>query len=359
MLSCGCGEREPAAVVHGVDTVTVVFTDTIGTEFGDGPYVFGTLMEVRHGNRGEIAVLDLHRACLSLYSTDGEYLGDIGAPGPGPGEFQVPVGFGTMSDGGFAVTDAVAGRVSFFDPDGSFRGSLEGFFPTPPMSVEGGPDGSLVGMTMSLVLTDREMSASMDICRWRDDPEPELTYCSVPFDLEGLGRGRTSVRRGPELDFAAGPDGSVFVAELSDSLFLLRGFSPDGSEFLTVREEMERTPLTPEELEAGSLSFSISIENGEASAEMGRTDDVHPWRSVIRSVGADRQGRIWVEMGNTDAPLFRVYDHSGELLFLAVTDVPFTQVGRPSFTVDRGGVLAFDRDPEDYPKVYVGSVPEF
>ncbi|MCD4701596.1 MAG: hypothetical protein K8S24_07040, partial [Candidatus Aegiribacteria sp.] len=78
----------------------------------------------------------------------------------------------------------------------------------------------------------------------------------------------------------------------------------------------------------------------------------YPWRNVIASIGVDAEKRIWVEMASTDVPLFMVYDYSGNLLFVAVTDVEFTAVTRPSFMIDAGGILACDRDPMDYPKIY-------
>jgi hypothetical protein len=208
---------------------------------------------------------------------------------------------------------------------------------------------------MNMIMTDR-MEATLDICRWSDSSKADFVYYSKSLDLNLEGEGQASIQRGPEYSFAVGPDGSVFLAEVSDTLFSLRGFSPTGEEFLTKEEEVDRTPLSQEELDAGALAMSITVSNGEASADMNRTNDVYPYRNVISSIGVDAQSRIWVEMGNEDFPLFRVYDYEGNLLFYAVTDVPFTPVTRPTFVVDSGGFLACDVDPMDYPKVYVFSL---
>lgn len=360
-VACGGGREDAARAAPGIagpDTLVLAMKDTIGLEMGDSAYVFGMILEAGHGTGGEIVVLDMQRSCLSIYSPEGDFLRSVGSPGPGPGEFQVPINFAVMSDGGFAVADAMAGNISFFGPDGEYTRMMDGFFPMPPMSIEGGPDGSLVGQSMAMVMTDREMHSSMEICRWSDSTEADLVYFSTPIDLDLHGGGRaTTARRGPQVDFAVGPEGSVFIAELSDTLFSVRGYSPDGEEFLFIEETVERTPLTQEEIDAGSLSLSITVTDGEASSDMERVHDVYPWRNVIESIGVDGEGRIWVEMGNTDRPFFRVYDNSGELLFLAVTDFPFTPVTRPSFTVDGSGILACDRDPMDYPKVYTFRMP--
>ena len=135
-----------------MDTLIIAVTDTIGVEMGDSSYVFGMLMEVAHGADGNIIALDMNRACLSVYSPDGEFISSIGSPGPGPGEFLIPIGFAVMADGGIAVSDAVARNISFFDAEGVFREVMDGFFPTPPMSIEGCPDGGFVGQSMSMVI---------------------------------------------------------------------------------------------------------------------------------------------------------------------------------------------------------------
>ncbi len=354
----GCGtdaeSETPADVTDSaiVDTLIIAITDTIGVDMGDSCYVFGMLMEVAHGAGGDIIALDMNKSCLSVYSLEGEFIGSIGSPGPGPGEFLIPVDFAVMAGGGIAVSDAVARNISFFDAEGTFQGILDGFFPTPPMSIEGCPDGGFIGQSMSMVMTGETMDASLRLCKYTDSTEADVTYFSEPMEMDFSGGGQASLQRGPEFDFAVGPEGSVFVAELSDTLFSVSGFSPDGEQFLTLREERERTPLTQEEIDAGSLSLSIMIINGEASAGTDRVENTYPWRNVIASIGVDSEKRIWVEMACTDTPVFRVYDYSGDLLFVAVTDVEFTAVTRPAFRIDSGGILAWDRDPMDYPKIY-------
>lgn len=362
-MACGEGERREAGTESSspveTDTLVLALADTIGVEMGDSAYVFGMIMEAGHSSSGEIVVLDMQRACLSVYSADGVFLRNIGAPGPGPGEFQFPMNFALMSDGGFAVSDAIARNISFFDPNGNYTGMMQGFFPTPPMNIEGGPDDTFVGESMLMVMMDQEMEASLKVSRWSDSTEADLTYYSRPMDLNlGGDGGQATVQRGPEIDFAVGPDGSVFVAEISDTLFSVKGFGPDGQEFLSMVEPFDRTPISQEELDAGSLSLSIQIVDGEASSSVDRDPDVYPYRNVISSIGVDGESRVWVEMGNGDSPLFRVYDYSGNLLFHAVTDVPFTPVTRPDFMIDAGGYLACDRDPLDYPKVFTFRLEE-
>jgi hypothetical protein len=362
VISCGeCPEEEVtsgAVYPLEVDTLQLVVTDTIGLEMGDSSYVFGMLMQVAHGSGGDIIALDMQKSCLSLSASNGEFKGNIGAPGPGPGEFQIPIDFAVFSDGSVAVSDAISRSISFFDPDGNYIRMMTGFFPTPPMSIEGGPDGSIIGEHMPMIIMGEEIEASLELSRWTDSTEADITYFSKPMELDFSGGSQAGIERGPEFDFAVGPGGEVLVAELSDTLFAVTGFSPDGEEFLNLSEEMDRTPMTQEEIDAGGLGLSIMITDGNASAGMDRMDTTYPWRNIIGSIGVDSEERIWVELAYTDKPMFRIYDYSGELLFVAAVDNGFTPVTRPVFKVDAGGILAWDRDPMDYPKIYLIQLTE-
>jgi len=364
-LATGCGEQadEPQtqATIEeptlSVDTLLLTVTDTIGVEMGDSTHVFGMLMRVGHDTDGNILALDMHKACLSVFSPDGEFISYIGAPGPGPGEFQIPLDFAVFPEGGLAVTDAISRVISYFDPEGNYIESMEGFFPAPPMSIEGASGGSIIGQHMPMVMSEEMTEVNLNLSRWTDDPEPDINYMSVPMEMDFSGDGM-QVQRGPEFDFAVGPDGSILVAIISDTAFALKGYTLEGEEFLSLHEELERTPMTQEEIDAGALGLSIMINNGSAEAGMDRMDNTYPWRNVIGSIGVDSQSRIWVELSYTDTPVFEVYDYSGELLFVAVPDVEFPQVGRPAFKVDAGGIIGFDRDPLDYPKLYILELQE-
>ncbi len=361
----GCGEQADEPQTHAaideptlsVDTLVLTVTDTIGVEMGDSAYVFGMLMRVGHDTDGNILALDMHKACLSVFSPEGEFIRYIGAPGPGPGEFQIPLDFAVFPEGGLAVTDAISRVISFFDPEGNYIDNMGGFFPTPPMSIEGAPGRGIIGEHMPMSMMGEQTELSLNLSRWTDDPEPDINYMSVPMEMDFSGDGM-QVQRGPEFDFAVGPDGSVLVATISDTAFALTGFTPEGDEFFSLHKEMERTPMTQEEIDAGGLGLSIMITDGSAEAGMNRMDNTYPWRNVIGSIGVDSQSRIWVELSYPDTPVFEVYDYSGELLFVAVPDVEFPQVGRPAFKVDAGGIIGFDRDPMDYPKLYILELQE-
>ena len=355
MVGCGQG-ADPDSSVDSErpavpDTLILSVTDTIGLEMGDSCYVFGQLMKAGHGTDGSVIALDMQQARLCVYSPEGVFTGYIGAPGPGPGEFQVPINFAVLPEDGVVVTDAISRVLSFFDGEGAYTHMMSGFFPTPPMRIEGAPGNAIVGQHMPMIMTGETLEMSMELSRWTTEVEPDLTFMSIVMQMD-FDNGGAEIQRGPEFEFTVGPDGSVFAAEISDTLLQVSGYSPEGEVFLSISEPMERVPMTEEEIDAGGLGMSIMIGDEGASADMSRVENTYPWRNIVAAIGVDSLSRVWLELAYLDQPVFRVYDYSGTLLFVAVPEDEFPQVGRPTFRVDAGGMLAFDRDPVDYPKIY-------
>jgi hypothetical protein len=354
--SCGDGDTPGEPLGEGnTDTLSLAVVDTIGIEMGDSLYVFGSLMQAGFLPGGEILALDLQRGYINVYAPDGSHIGAVGAHGPGPGEFEIPTSFAVLPDGGIAVTDIVGRDISFFDPARSYTRVLSGFSFGPPMNIRGCPDGALVGQTMTMTFTEETVEGSQDLARWDDltSTEPSLIYASFPIDLNITGDQGTEVRAGPTIDFAVGPDGSIAIVETSDTLFSLKLLDPEGTELMSLYEERERVPMTQEEIDAGALGLSVMITDGSASASTSRIEDIYPYRNIIQSVGIDAEERIWVELGYGDKPFFQVFDYSGAILFTATVDTDFNNINRPSFVISSAGMLAFDSDPLDYPKIYL------
>ena len=364
VLLSGCGEQaaEETPDVSGenaMDTLHLAVTDTIGVEMGDSSYVFALLISACYGPDGNILALDGQKCCVSAFSPDGEHLYDIGRHGAGPGEFQFPMSMTPLLDGRLAVADILNRGVSFFDENGEYTGMLSDFAFGPPGSLAPGPDNSLYGEFMAMNMNDDEMEAALNVARWDSlhSPDPAVTYVSYPVAMNVSG-GDTEVSRTPEVSFAVDPEGNIFIAEVSDTLLSISGYSPDCDTIFQYSEEWEKVPKSQAEIDAGDLGLSVTMSDAGASASTFRNEDVHPWRNITESIGVDDRGRVWVEMGDGDNPYFRIYDYSGELVAIGILDVEFGMVGAPVFAITPWGMLAYDRDPIDYPKIYLLDVLE-
>lgn len=340
----GCGAERRASPA-AVDTLVLDVVDTIGCDGPDTSQVFGLLRSAEWTPDGCIAVLDMHRGAVQLFSADGVELSRLGRSGEGPGEFSIPGTMTVLGDGSIAVADLVGGKVVVFGPGGSLLREIRGFSPTPPLELQGLDDTSYAAMSMSMTAAGGDAGGSLRLVRYSGTAEPDQVYAEYPMELGN----RVGDSRNPRFDFACTPDGRVIVSEQSDTLLYVRRFARDGSEDLSLRRGYERIPW-PEEERGEALALSIMMENGNATTEARSVPVEDEYRTVVNSIHCDSLGRIWLEMTDTAETRFEVLSPEGDLLFVAVPGDPEILEGC-SFSITPHGMLAIDANPDDWPKV--------
>lgn len=359
VISCG-GSEEGNVITSetGPDTIEVTVSDTLGLLFGDSAYVFGTITQASWGEDCNLYVMDGQLCRIAIFSPHRELVGYIGRPGSGPGEFQYPQSFAFLDDGGLVVADWGTGSIIFFDSTLNFTHLLTGYYPSSPRYLVPGPGGnSYVALCMELddggdVITGRSF-----IARYGQGMEPEHIYDSWPLMITAYGDPEDpdlSIGR-VDHDFDTDLQGTVYLAERDDSTYLVEAFPADGSVDTLVMKTWERVEKTREQLERQFYEEgrSTGTEGGRISRRT--IDDIYPWLNAIGSVDVDGNGDIWVGQGYTDMPTFEVYSPSGELRFIAV--IPELEGARGLEYCFRNDYLAYDRQPEDYPKVYFLRLP--
>jgi len=88
MLSCGSTESETEQVIENSHTSSGIedyvfpiadsylhISDSIGIDMGDSNYVFGAVSSATLTTDGNIAVLDLQKIVISLFTTDCKFIG--------------------------------------------------------------------------------------------------------------------------------------------------------------------------------------------------------------------------------------------------------------------------------------------
>lgn len=89
--------QDPPVVVYGGE--------------GTGNGQFQMPVDIAVDQRGEVYVLDQVRACVQIFSGDGQFTGSIGSLGAGTGQMQRPVGLDVAHDGTLYVLDDGRKRV--------------------------------------------------------------------------------------------------------------------------------------------------------------------------------------------------------------------------------------------------------
>lgn len=147
---------------------------------------FNAPCDIAFAPDGTMYVADGYAASVvHRFSAEGTPMGRWGREGSGPGEFTTPHSVWVLPDGRVTVADRENNRVQVFTPEGRWLADWRGNHK--PMSVHGGPDGTLL-------VTDQV---------------PQLSLLSPDGAI--LGRCR------PVLNGAHGiwraPDGRIFLSE--------------------------------------------------------------------------------------------------------------------------------------------------
>lgn len=341
---------EISAELSVVDTLYITAIDTIGVEFGQEASVFAFLVACGYTPDGNIAVLDARKVTFQIFDPAGEEIMLVGESGQGPGEYQMPLALAILEDG-FVVSDLAGSKMIRFNSDGSLRDEINDFGMMPPSLITGTTGENYIALHVTVDFDGEDgPRAEMVFAAFGDSSEPEVVYESYPLDMHG-GALVASAQH-----CAGGLDGEAILAEQSDSLFMLASFSATGEEVFRISEEWSRVPLTEEELAEDQLAFSIMIGEEGTTLDTSREPRTDEYRTIIEGVGVDAQGRIWVQMGDKFETYFRIYSAQGELRAVAFPDESIAD--RADYSISPYGFLAFDPDPDDWPKIYLIGVSE-
>ncbi len=366
LISCGAQESPSEEVVDEPVTTTeeyvlpdadvyLTITDSIGVELGDSNYVFGSIAGVNITPEGDVAVLDRQKNCVSIFSPSGEFLQRIGRQGSGPGEFLLPTGMAFFPDGGMVVSDGMGGKLIYFNSDLEYDSDLSGFYPSPPGNISGLEGGVIIGMKPDFQQNEEGMLMGFAIARWeKGDAEPAVVYHSSasPFDPSDLSSMQDDI-----LNFGITPEGIVFTASLSTEMYEFTAWSPEGEELFTVTDEdFARARKTQEEIELeAEIVNNLMVQQGMPESMANWEPD--PYRTAVGGFGVDGQGRLWVTKGTTETPSFNIYDLDGNLLFTAALDAG-ERASTWGIVIEGDKFIAFDADPEFYPQIFIGDLPE-
>jgi hypothetical protein len=350
----GCGESSPDSAGDDDEAsppvYDVVKIDSIGLEMGDSNYVFATIIGAAYLSDGRIAVLDILRKTVLVYSGDGEYLGSAGREGMGPGELISPMSLAPLTNGGFAVADVQQGKIVFFDSSLQYVRELSGFQPIVPHMIDVGPGGAVTGQRMSWYFDEdaQEVMSGTEYGCWSDSVEADLIYLEDyhPHSSDD------QIYYG----FCSTPDGRFFCAPYSQTEYEITGYGPAGDTLFDVEIPWTLTRATQEELDVARPSLVIPGPGSEATSEELSADWVpDSIRNAANIIGFDAGERLWVATGKGTGPA-RVFDlfsmSNGSLLMSIESTLP--AIARYwNFEISGNGMLGWDHNPSDYPRLYI------
>jgi hypothetical protein len=188
-----------------------------------------------------------------------------------------------------------------------------------------------------------------------DSIEPDITYLEDPVALDPTDF--TGMINAMLYAFIHTGDhqGRFFYAPVSSASYEVVAFDADGVETFRIVQEIPAVEKTASEIEDEKIYMESWMTRMGAQGVVIEWEP-SPYRQMIRSMGVDSQDRLWVHRGTELAPVFDVYDMTGEHLFSA--QLPMESASW-RFHIDPHGILAWEEDPPaGYQKLYLIELPE-
>lgn len=352
LYALGCGESENSleGFMENPDLshYSLVTVDSIGIETGDSNYVFGMIREVEYISNGNIAIGDVQTFRISVFSPNGEFLRSGGRRGEGPGEYTGPTGFEPTSNGGIAISDAMAGKIIFLDSTLSLDHEVIGFSPSPPEQIVILPDGAIIGKCREFETGTGRIGHS--VYRWEPgSTEESVTYYShfADFDPDNIRKSFQAT----QVDLAASPDGRVFISPLSTEEYRILCYSPEGELIHTIER-----PWNPVERSEEDINREMEMMR-QVMERQGRGGMIENWKPEpyyfsIHDLEIVGESQLWVQRGFEETAFFDVYSLEGEMLFTCCAE-EFLYPVEVKVGVSEHGGFAYYANPESYPKVYI------
>jgi len=326
-LVSGCGEEPESSISYlpeEMETLSVSYT--IGVETGDSTETFGALTDVCHNTGGDILVLDQTICGVKVFSSEGEYIRQVGRSGSGPGEILMPLYITGLYDGRLFVHDPMSNAFVSYDSAFNYIENISLWDNGPPIEGCAIAESSYAGIVLGFDMERDQPMIIRTIGQYSDSREPDILYFQdeVPFDFSDF----TNILSSMIFSFslAADSQGRFFYSPMSSETYEVFAFAADGSELFHITKDIPQVEKTPEEME-DEILYIESWANRIGMQGVVIEWEPDPYRTFIKAIGIDGDERLWVARGTELEPVFDVYDMSGS--HLSSAQLP-TWLGRRS-----------------------------
>jgi hypothetical protein len=228
-------------------TIELVEELVIAARPGDDNYTFFNPRYVNVDSRGNIYVLDGGNSRVQMFDDGGEYVRTLGGEGSGPGEFRAGRGGFTQVDMTVAgdhliAFDGAQARLSIWSPDGEHLGDHAVTEPRVVGFIAGLDDGATVVETSAR----SDQGSLRGASRLSMSGAEELQYIALPRPSNFMVGGRIGLANPTgEIVYAGDSDGALYASTGVE--YQVVRFDHDGSMRWALRVAHERTPFTDED----------------------------------------------------------------------------------------------------------------
>lgn len=318
MTAGGCGSDAGSTSDPFADNLWTLSERELRIGSVDDPdYVIGFIRDMASGPDGLLYTLEWGEGSIRRWTPDGEPAGTIGRRGEGPGEFEQPSGLGFFGDS-LWVWDMDARRVSYFDLDGEFLGSVSprvdvgGAGESPPRPDRPLRDGTFVGTSprwahaiadgtlkeSAYAHMDAEGAALSRI--WAMPLEPRDVFAIMNDD--GIGGRFGSQPFGDGYGSSIGDDGLLVLEARAwtgtgDPAVTVTKIALSGDTLFTATVPYDPVPLSSERFDSAAAAivedwsgYGRPVDEADIRAAMYRPEYLPAVRGLMRA----GDGTIWM-----------------------------------------------------------------
>ncbi len=277
----------------------------------DEEVLFGVPRDVVADAAGNVLVLDRQLNQIVAFTPDGEWIGNLGREGEGPGEFQQPAGLLALPDGSVAAGSTFGARFERLDLEGTPLGSLhlgddgprEGMHVLYRGGIRG---GTLVAATAtsSFDQSTGQMHRIQELCTFDLDGSPRATLCRAELELDFTGTRpveEVTLLRHFLIVSAIGPDGLVYVPHGRDE-YLIDVFDADGD---LVRQISRPAFTAPPRSEREHRRLASLSDTWSRNAGFEIDFDTRPCEMTIQALFVTDDGHLLVRHAGSNRELPR------------------------------------------------------
>ena len=304
--------------------------------------LIGYAADACFGPSGEILVLDQAAARVLVFDHDGYFVEYMGRSGDGPGEMGNPMSVETVADR-IIVRDQTKHGYIVFNSDHLFVEQIS-LWPTgSPTDMQSSGHSIFTAFRYEIVQYGDGLGAFREIAAYTfPECQKESVFYNdtVPLDPTEV---TSLISASENLLFAAASSGMVFTGISSGSVYSVTALSRTGEKLYAIEEEYQPVPKTDDEIAAEKDFMNSQMQSMGVQGSTGWVPDEN--REMIRSLGCDQEGNLWVESALEEFPAFNVYlGSTGEFIRRVVFPV---HGFRWNFRIEPEGILCWDEDPED------------
>jgi len=343
MYLCGCSSQNQVSQEYSFQPTAAPDTITIDCAFEIPDSVrFYEVTYISVDELGDTYILDGTECCIHKFNHEGYYLYAISQRGNGPGEISSPAGFTVLNNNRLIVIDNSTMRCEAFSTDGEYLGELLEWTMFVPNDICAIADSSFVGSVFSYNSSEDGMVITCDICRYRDIEEPEILYYTRDWNWSPENSHKIYEEYGRVL--YTGDIGGMFYLVPDTREYRVQMYDLDGS----LHGVLTRSDLTRVAKQDSIIVLEKELFEHYAVQDQAYTGGYEPDPSypLIRSIGVDSLGRLWVGRGDIHPEVvFDVWKPDGESVksvYVSAAIMPVID----EYVVNRGGIVGYYQSVE-------------